>query len=65
MLEPILICLFGNSLQLSIYALAKQDGRLKDIWEQAIKKAIIAKAKVALNLPSWVREIDVCCPQGH
>ena len=59
--EPILICLFRNSLRPSIYAQAEQDGHQKNTGEQAIKKAITAEAKTALNLPFWIWEIDVCC----
>ena len=63
--KPFLIRLFCNNLRLSIHAQAKQDGCQKDIWEQAIKKTITAKAKAALNFPSWVREIDACCLCSH
>ena len=63
--EPVLICLFCNSLRPSFCAQTKQDGCWKDIWEQAIKKAIITEAKTALNLPSWVRKIDTCYSRGH
>ena len=64
-LERILIRLFCNGLQLSIHAQTEQDGCQKNTWEQAIKKAIIAKAKTNLNFPSWVRKIDACYPWGH
>ena len=49
--EPILIHLFCDSLRSSIRAQAKQEGCWKDTWDQAIKKAIMAEAKAALNLP--------------
>ena len=65
MLEPVLIRLFYDGLRLSICAKAEQKGCRKDTWDQAIKKAITAKAKAALNLPLWVHKIDSCCPQGH
>ena len=58
--EPILIRLFRNGLRPSIRAQAKEKGRQKDTWDQAIKKVIMAEAKAALNLPLWVRERDVC-----
>ena len=64
-LEPVLIRLFRDDLRPFIRAQAKQEGRQKDTWDQAIKKAITAEAKAALNLPLWVREIDARCPQGH
>ena len=63
--EPVLIRLFRNGLRPSIHAQAKQEGCQKDTWDQVIKKAITAEVKTALNLPSWVREIDARCPQGH
>ena len=63
--EPVLIRLFRNSLWPFIRAQAKQDSRQKNTCEQVIRKPIIAKAKTALNLPSWVQEIDACCPQSH
>ena len=63
--EPVLIRLFRNGLRPSIRAQAKQECRPKDTLDQAIKKAIMAEAKAAVNLPSWVREMDVRCPQGH
>ena len=63
--EPVLIRLFRNGLKLFIRAQAKQKGHRKDTWNQAIKKAITAEAKAALNLPLWVREMDACCLQGH
>ena len=63
--KPVLIRLFRNSLQPFIYAQAKQDGRQKDIWKQAIKKAITAEAKATFNFLSWIWEIDARCPQGH
>ena len=50
--EPVLIRLFRNGLRPSIRAQAEQEGRRKDTWDQAIKKAITAEAKAALNLPS-------------
>ena len=50
-LEPVLIHLFRDGLRPSIRTQAKQKGRQKDTWDQAIKKAITAKAKAALNLP--------------
>ena len=64
-LEPVLMRLFRNGLRSSIRAEAKQEGRRKDIWDQAIKNAITAKAKPALNLPLWVRKMDVCYSRGH
>ena len=64
-LEPVLIRLFFDSLRPFIYAQAKQDGRPKDTCEQAIKKAITAEAKAALNLLFLVWKIDVCCFWGH
>ena len=60
-----MIRLFRNGLKPSIRAQAKQEGRQKDTWDQAIKKAIMAEAKAALNLPLWVREMDARCPQGY
>ena len=51
-LKPVLIRLFHNGLRPSIYAQAEQDGCQKDIWEQALKKIITAKAKAALNFLS-------------
>ena len=63
--ELVLICLFYNSLTPSICTQAKQESCSKDIWDQAIRKAIMAEAKAALNLLFWVREIDTCCFQGH
>ena len=50
--EPVLIRLFRDGLKPSIRAQAEQEGRRKDTWDQAIKKAITAEAKAALNLPS-------------
>ena len=64
-LEPVLIRLFRNGLRPSIRIQAEQKDCQKDTWDQAIKKAITAEAKAALNLPLWVREIDACCLQGH
>ena len=64
-LEPVLIRLFCNSLRLSICAYAKQKGCQKDIGDQAIGKAITAKAKAALNLFFWVREMNACYPWYH
>ena len=63
--EPVFIRLFCNGLKPSIHAQAKQKDRQKDNKDQAIKKAITAEAKVALNLSSWVSEIDACCPQDY
>ena len=63
--ELVLIRLFHNGLWPSMYAQAKQDGRWKNTWEQAIKKVIIVEAKAALNLLSWVREMDACCFWNH
>ena len=37
----------------------------KDIWEQAIKKAIIAKTKVTLNISCLVLEMDAYSLWGH
>ena len=48
--EPVLIRLFRDGLRPSIRAQAEQKGRRKDTWDQAIKKAITAGAKAALNL---------------
>ena len=64
-LERVLIRLFRDGLRPSIRAQAKQKGCWKDTWDQAIKKAIMAKAKAALNLLLWVREMDACYLQGH
>ena len=64
-LEPVLIRLFRDGLGPSIRAQAKQEGREKDTWDQAIKKAITAEANATLNLLSWVREIDARCRRGH
>ena len=63
--EPVFIRLFRNGLRSSICALAKQKGCQKDTWDQAIKKAITAEAKAALNLPLWVHEMDARCPWGY
>ena len=63
--EPVVIRLFRDGLRRSIRAQAEQEGRQKDTWDQAIKKAITAEAKAALNLLLWVREIDACWLQGH
>ena len=63
--EPVFIRLFRNSLQLSIHAQAKQDGRQKNSWKQAIKKTITMEGKAAFNLPSWVWKIDTRCPWSH
>ena len=63
--EPVLIRLFRNGVRPSIRAQAKQKGCQKDTWDQAINQAIIVEAKAALNLPSWIREMDACYPQGH
>ena len=63
--EPVLIRLFRDGLRPSIRAQAKQEGRRKDIYDEAIKKAITVEAKAALNLPSWACEMDVCCRQDH
>ena len=30
-----------------------------------MRKAIMTEAKAALNLLSWVYEIDVCCSRGY
>ena len=51
-LELVLIRLFCNGQQPSVCVQAKQDGRWKDSWDEAIWKAIIAEAKATLNLPS-------------
>ena len=51
-LEPVLICLFRNSLRSSIRAQTKQKSHQKDTLDQAIKKAIKAEAKAVVNLPS-------------
>ena len=63
--EPVLIRLFRNGLRPSIHAQAKQKGRQKNTWDQAIKKAITAEAKAALNLSLWVREMNACCLRDH
>ena len=47
-----MIRLFRDGIRLSIRAQAKQEGRRKDTWDQAIKKAIMAESKAALNLLS-------------
>ena len=57
--------LFHNGLKPSIRTQAEQKSRWKDTWDQAIKKAITAEAKAALNLSLWVREIDTYCPRCH
>ena len=49
-LEPVLIFLFCDGLRSIICAQAEQEGCQKDIWDQAIKKAITAEAKAAQNL---------------
>ena len=48
-LEPALIRLLRNGLKPFIRAQAKQKGRQKDTWNQAIKKVITAEAKATLN----------------
>ena len=63
--EPILIRLFCNGLRPSIRAQAKQESCQKHIWDQAIKKAITAKDKAALNLFFLVYEMDAHCSRGH
>ena len=63
--EPILIRLFCDGLRPSICAQAKQKSCQKDTWDQAIKKAITAEAKAALNLLLLIRKMDACCPQGY
>ena len=63
--EPVLIRLFRNGLRPSIFAQAKKEGCQKNTLDQAIKKAITAEAKAALNLLLWVREMDACCPKGY
>ena len=60
-----MVRLFRNGLRPSIHAQAKQKDCQKDIWDQAIKKAIMTKANTALNLLLWVHEMDARCPQGH
>ena len=64
-LVPVLIYLFCNGLRPSIRAQAKQEGCQKDIWDQAIKKAITAEPRATQNLPLSVRDIDACCPRDH
>ena len=64
-LEAVLIRLFRDSLKPSICTQARQKGRQKDTWDQAMKNAITPEAKAALNLLLWVREMDACCPQDH
>ena len=63
--KPVLICLFHNGLRFSICVQAKQDGRQKDTWEQAIKKAITTEAKAAFNLLSLVWKMDAYCSWGY
>ena len=63
--EPVLISLFRDGLRPSIHAQAKQKGCQKGILDQAIRKAITAKAKTVFNLPFWVRKMDACCLRGH
>ena len=63
--EPVLICLFHNGLKLFIRTQAKQEGRWKDTWDQAIKKDIMAEAKAALNFSLLVCKMDACCCWGH
>ena len=63
--EPVLIRMFRNSLRPSICAKAEQEVCQKNTWYQAIKKAITAEGKTALNLLLWVRQMDVCYPQGR
>ena len=63
--KPVLIGLFCNGLQPSIYIQGKQNSRQKDIWKQVIKKVITAEAKTAFNLPSGIWRIDICCLQSH
>ena len=50
--ELVLIRLFSDGLKPSIRAQAEEEGRQKDTWDQAIKNAITAEAKAALNLLS-------------
>ena len=64
-LELVLIRLFYDGLRPFIRAQAKQIGCQKNTWDQAIKKAIMAKAKAALNLPLWICEMYACYSRGH
>ena len=50
----------------ALYPCPSQAKRLlKGHLELGHWKVITAEAKDALNLPSWVREIDICCLRGH
>ena len=60
--EKVLICYFCNNLRPSIQAQIDEQNRDLDVWEEAIKKAIDAKAKVACQPQSLMKKIDNCYP---
>ena len=63
--ESTLIRIFWDGLKPSIAAQMEQRGREKDTWEELVKKAIEAKAKVSLLPSSFLRDMDQRCPQGN
>ena len=63
--EEVLICYFCDSLRSSIQAQTDARGQDLDIWEEAIKKTIDAKAKTACQSQSLIKEMDNRCLQAH
>ena len=63
--ESTLIQIFRDGFKLSIAAQMEQRGQENDTWEELVKKAIKAEAKVSLFLFLFVRDIDQRCPRGN
>ena len=63
--EEVLICYFRNSLKPSIWAQSDKQDRDLDTWEEAIKRAIDAKAKASCQPQFLMKEMNSCYPRGH
>ncbi len=63
--ETTLICYFRERLRPFIRA--QLDHREQDLdgWEEVVEKAGDAEAKVNLQPPFYVRDINAKCPKGH
>ncbi len=60
-----LIRYFREGLRPSIWAQLDYRGRDLDVWKEVVEKAGDVEAKVNLQPPFYVREIDSRCPKGH
>ena len=63
--ESDLIWFFCEGFRPSIKAQIEQREQEHNSWEELIEKAIDAEAKVSLQPPLILREIDQCCPRGN